>query len=155
MMKILEAGSEDEKLKIIQVFRNVLGQLKKSKASSIAVALVAKLLPLFDSVRPLWEPEPCRKQHLEQAQPCRNGSWVPPEHRRHGQGAAAASRLAFPSSSQEHGRLREFSLWLLGDLLRSVVRRDEKKMRRQMRGALIPLLFRVSDQLPSVARVWI
>lgn len=82
---------------------------------------------------------------------------VPPErgpHRRHGQGAAA-SGLAFPPSWQEHGRLRELSLWLLRDLLRSVVRRDEKKMRRQMRGALIPLLFRVSDQLPSVARVWI
>ncbi|OWK53860.1 hypothetical protein RLOC_00008627, partial [Lonchura striata] len=101
MMKILEAGSEDEKMKIIEVFRNVLEHLKKSKASSIAVALVEKILPLFDS---------------------------------------------------EHGRLRELSLWLLRDLLRSVVRRDEKKMRRQMRGALIPLLFRVSDQLPSVAR---
>lgn len=76
MMKILEVGSEDEKLKIIEVFRNVLGQLKKSKASSIAVALVGKILPLFDSVRLLWEPEPCRKQHSEQAQPSRNGFWA-------------------------------------------------------------------------------
>ncbi|KAF2978900.1 hypothetical protein EK904_010587, partial [Melospiza melodia maxima] len=49
MMKILEVGSEDEKLKIIEVFRNVLSQLKKSKASSMAVALVGKILPLFDS----------------------------------------------------------------------------------------------------------
>lgn len=60
MVKILEVGSDDEKLKIIVVFRNVLGQLKKSKASSIAVMLVGKVLPLFDSVRLMWEPEPCR-----------------------------------------------------------------------------------------------
>ncbi|XP_053850400.1 uncharacterized protein LOC128816645 isoform X1 [Vidua macroura] len=101
MMKILEAGSEDEKLKIIKVFRNVLGQLKMSKASSIAVALVGKILPLFDS---------------------------------------------------ENGQLRELSLWLLRDLLRCVVSRDEKMMRRQIQDALIPLLFRMNDQLPSVAR---
>ncbi|XP_063031944.1 uncharacterized protein LOC134428859 [Melospiza melodia melodia] len=101
MMKILEVGSEDEKLKIIEVFRNVLSQLKKSKASSMAVALVGKILPLFDS---------------------------------------------------DSVRLRELSLWLLRDLVRSVARRDEKKMRRQVQSALIPLLFRVNDQVPSVAK---
>ncbi|XP_059342080.1 uncharacterized protein LOC132082043 [Ammospiza nelsoni] len=101
MMKILEVGSEDEKLKIIEVFRNVLSQLKKSKASSMAVALVGKILPLFDS---------------------------------------------------DSVRLRELSLWLLRDLVRSVARRDEKKMRRQVQNALIPLLFRVNDQVPSVAK---
>ncbi|KAI1232312.1 hypothetical protein IHE44_0006765, partial [Lamprotornis superbus] len=104
MMKILEVGSEDEKLKIVVVFRNVLGQLRKSKASSMAVALVGKILPLLDS---------------------------------------------------ECGQLRELSLWLLRDLLRSVVSRDEKKMRREIQSALIPLLFRMNDQLPSVAKVWI
>ncbi|XP_032932843.1 uncharacterized protein LOC117005373 [Catharus ustulatus] len=101
MMKILEVGSEDEKLKIVVVFQNVLGQLKKSKASSMALALVGKILPL---------------------------------------------------SNSECGQLRELSLWLIRDLLRSVVSRDEKKMRRQMQSALIPLLFRVNDQLPSVAK---
>lgn len=60
MMKILEVGSEDEKLKMVVIFQNVLGHLKKSKTSSIAVALVGKILPLFDSVRLMWEPEPCR-----------------------------------------------------------------------------------------------
>ncbi|XP_005055972.1 PREDICTED: uncharacterized protein LOC101811860 [Ficedula albicollis] len=102
LMKILEVGSEDEKLKIVVVFRNVLGQLKKSKASSMAVALVGKILPLSDS---------------------------------------------------ECGRLRELSLWLLRDLLRSVVSRDERSMRREMQRALIPLLFRLNDQLPSVAKL--
>lgn len=60
MMKILEVGSEDEKLKMVVIFQNVLGHLKKSKTSSIAVALVGKILPLFDSVRLMWETEPCR-----------------------------------------------------------------------------------------------
>ncbi|XP_023794281.1 uncharacterized protein LOC111937248 [Cyanistes caeruleus] len=102
MVKILEAGSEDEKLKVIVVFHNLLPQLKKSKASSITVALVGKIIPLFDS--------------------------------------------------HECGQLRELSLWLLRDLLRSVVRRDEKKMGREMQNALIPLLFRLNDHLPSVAK---
>ncbi|XP_056361640.1 uncharacterized protein LOC130260361 isoform X2 [Oenanthe melanoleuca] len=101
LMKILEVGSEEEKLKIVVVFRNVLGQMKKSKASSMAVALVGKILPLSDS---------------------------------------------------ECGRLRELSLWLLRDLLRSVVSRDERSMRREIQRALIPLLFRLNDQLPSVAK---
>lgn len=84
-MKILEVGSEDEKVKIVMIFQNVLGHLKKSKTSSIALALVGKIMPLFDSVRLMWEPEPHRqalphspalKQHSGQAQPSRNGFWA-------------------------------------------------------------------------------
>ncbi|XP_068888920.1 maestro heat-like repeat-containing protein family member 7 isoform X2 [Aphelocoma coerulescens] len=101
MMKILEVGSEDEKLKITVVLRNILGQLKKAKASSIALMLVGKVLPLFDS---------------------------------------------------ECSQLRELSLWLFRDLLKSVLSRDEKKMRREMQSALVPLLFRLNDHLPSVAK---
>ncbi|RMB92199.1 hypothetical protein DUI87_31310 [Hirundo rustica rustica] len=102
LMKILDVGSEDEKLKIVVIFQNILGQLKMSKASSIAVALVGKILPLFDS---------------------------------------------------ECSQLRELSLCLLRDLLRSVVRRDERKMRREVQSALIPLLFRVNDRYPGVAKL--
>ncbi|XP_048179679.1 maestro heat-like repeat-containing protein family member 2A [Corvus hawaiiensis] len=101
MMKILEAGSEDEKLKIIVVFRNILGQLKKAKASSIAMMLVGKVLPLFDS---------------------------------------------------ECSQLRELSLLLFRDLLKAVLSRDEKKMRRNIQSALVPLLFRLNDHIPSVAK---
>lgn len=61
MMKILEVGSEDEKRTIIVVFRNILAQLEKAKASSMAVMLVGKVVPLFDSVRLMWEPEPCSR----------------------------------------------------------------------------------------------
>ncbi|XP_063265306.1 uncharacterized protein LOC134556854 isoform X2 [Prinia subflava] len=101
MMKILEVGSEDEKLKVVVVLRNVLRQLKKSKISSIAVALVGKIVPLFDS---------------------------------------------------ECSQLRELALCLLRDLLRSVVSRDERKMRREVQSAVIPLLFRVNDQYAGVAK---
>ncbi|XP_064495396.1 uncharacterized protein LOC135404591 [Pseudopipra pipra] len=50
MMKILQAGSKDAQMKILLALRNVLRQLKKTKASFIAVQLVGRLLPLFDSM---------------------------------------------------------------------------------------------------------
>ncbi|XP_064531784.1 uncharacterized protein LOC135424473 [Pseudopipra pipra] len=101
MMKILQVGSEDAKMKILLALRNVLHQLKKSKASFIAVQLVGRLLPLFDS---------------------------------------------------ECSELRELSICMLAELLQFVVGRDEKRMRKEVWRALVPLLFRMSDQVPSVAK---
>ncbi|XP_071427966.1 maestro heat-like repeat family member 5 [Pithys albifrons albifrons] len=100
MMKILQDGREDVKMKILVVLGNVLGQLQKRKASSIAVQLVARLLPLFDS---------------------------------------------------ECSELREISICMFTHLLELVVWRDEKRMRKEVQRALVPLLFRMSDQTPSVA----
>ncbi|XP_064532508.1 uncharacterized protein LOC135424812 [Pseudopipra pipra] len=102
MMKILQVGSEDAKMKILLALRNVLCQLKKSKASFIAVQLVGRLLPLFDS---------------------------------------------------ECSELRELSIRMLAELLQFVVGRDEKRMRKEVWRALVPLLFRMNDQVPSVAKV--
>ncbi|XP_064531788.1 uncharacterized protein LOC135424476 [Pseudopipra pipra] len=101
MMKILQVGSEDAKMKILLALRNVLHQLKKSKASFIAVQLVGRLLPLFDS---------------------------------------------------ECSELRELSIRMLAELLQFVVGRDEKRMRKEVWRALVPLLFRMNDQVPSVAK---
>ncbi|XP_027487469.1 maestro heat-like repeat family member 5 [Corapipo altera] len=101
MVKILQAGSEDAKMKILLALQNVLCQLKKSKASFIAVQLVGRLLPLFDS---------------------------------------------------ECSELRELSIRMLTELLQLVVGRDEKRMRKEVWWALVPLLFRMSDQVPSVAK---
>ncbi|XP_039246541.1 uncharacterized protein LOC120325136, partial [Pipra filicauda] len=101
MMKILQVGSEDAQVKILLALRNVLRQLKKSKASFIAVQLVGRLLPLFDS---------------------------------------------------ECSELRELSIRMLAELLQLVVGRDEKRMRKEVWRALVPLLFRMSDQVPSVAK---
>ncbi|XP_032533092.1 uncharacterized protein LOC116781540 [Chiroxiphia lanceolata] len=101
MMKILQVGSEDAQMKILLALQNVLPQLKKTKASFIAVQLVGRLLPLFDS---------------------------------------------------ECSELRELSIRMLTELLQLVVGRDEKRMRKEVWWALVPLLFRVSDQVPSVAK---
>ncbi|XP_064496042.1 uncharacterized protein LOC135405303 [Pseudopipra pipra] len=101
MMKILQVGSEDTKMKILLALQNVLHQLKKTKASFIAVQLVGRLLPLFDS---------------------------------------------------ECSELRELSIRMLTELLQLVVGRDEKRMRKEVWRALVPLLFRMSDQVPSVAK---
>ncbi|XP_027487232.1 uncharacterized protein LOC113940306 isoform X1 [Corapipo altera] len=101
MMKILQVGSEDAQMKILLALRNVLHQLKKTKASFIAVQLVGRLLPLFDS---------------------------------------------------ECSELRELSICMLTELLQFVVGRDEKRMRKELWWALVPLLFRMSDQVPSVAK---
>ncbi|XP_027571512.2 uncharacterized protein LOC113985127 isoform X1 [Pipra filicauda] len=100
MIKILQVGSEDAQMKILLALRNVLCQLKKSKASFIAVQLVGRLLPLFDS---------------------------------------------------ECSELRELSIHMLAELLQFVVGRDEKRMRKEVWRALVPLLFRMNDQVPSVA----
>lgn len=64
-------------------------------------------------------------------------------------------KLTFPPSQQDCSQLRELSLCLLSELLRSVVTRDERRMRREVRKALIPLLFRLNDRFPSVAKVGI
>ncbi|XP_027758949.1 maestro heat-like repeat-containing protein family member 2A [Empidonax traillii] len=103
MFKILQVGGKEAKMKTLLALRNVLkkGQLKKTKASFIAVQLVGRLLPLFDS---------------------------------------------------ECSELRELSICTFTELLALVVRRDEKRMRKEVWRALVPLLFRVSDQVPSVAK---
>lgn len=128
LMKILEVGSEDEKVKIVMIFQNVLGHLKKSKTSSIALALVGKIMPLFDSVRLMWEPEPHRQAlpHSPALKAAlRAGSalqeWIlgfaaqrclcplcnlSPEHRphSHGQGDPKAHPSSFPAGVQPAAR---------------------------------------------------
>ncbi|XP_017943808.3 maestro heat-like repeat family member 5 [Manacus vitellinus] len=52
----------------------------------------------------------------------------------------------------ECSELRELSIRMLTELLQLVVGRDEKRMRKEVWRALVPLLFRMSDQVPSVAK---
>ena len=60
------------------VFRNVMGHLKRTEASAMALQLAEELLPLFDDVRLMWEPEPCRwapcNDSCPSAQPCEQRS---------------------------------------------------------------------------------
>ncbi|KFQ93902.1 Maestro heat-like repeat-containing protein family member 7, partial [Nipponia nippon] len=48
VMEVLQDGNTAVKMKALEVIRNVMGHLKRKEASSIAVQLVEKLLPLFD-----------------------------------------------------------------------------------------------------------
>lgn len=77
LLDILESqqdASAENKLKALLVLRNVMAQLRREEASPAAPQLLEKLLPLFDEVRLLWEPEPhgralC-KEGCPPAQPC-------------------------------------------------------------------------------------
>ena len=57
LMEVLQKGDEHIKTKALVVIQNIMGRLKKREASSVAVQLAEKLLPLFDEVRLMGQPE--------------------------------------------------------------------------------------------------
>lgn len=61
-------------------------------------------------------------------------------------------KLIFPLSYQERSQLRELSICLFRDQLEAVVG-SNKKRNSYIRSVLFPLLFRMSDQSPGVAKV--
>ena len=78
IVETLESGNEDIQMKALLVFRNMLGHMRRQEASPITLQLAEKLLPLFNHVRLLQEPEPRRwarcKESCPSAQPCRQHS---------------------------------------------------------------------------------
>ena len=58
IMETQQNANTENKMKALRVFRNVMGHMKREEASPITLQLAEKLLPLSDSVRLLWEPEP-------------------------------------------------------------------------------------------------
>ena len=60
IMETLRHANTDVKMKSLEFFRNMMGHMKRKEASLIALQLAEKLLPLFDDVRLLWEPQPYR-----------------------------------------------------------------------------------------------
>jgi len=95
VMGTLQHDSEDIQMKALLVFRNALGRITREEASPIALQLVEKLLPLFNNVRLLWDPEPrqwasCKESYLS-AQPCSQPS------------GRAAPLLTAPGSAAQHG----------------------------------------------------
>ncbi|KAM6184409.1 uncharacterized protein WM294_017128 [Sarcoramphus papa] len=73
IVETLESGNEDIQMKALLVFRNMLGHMRRQEASPIALQLAEKLLPLFNHVRLLQEPEPRRWARCKESCP-----WVPP-----------------------------------------------------------------------------
>ncbi|XP_056217423.1 maestro heat-like repeat family member 5 [Falco biarmicus] len=100
MMKVLEDGNTNIKMKSLVVSRNVIGHLK-TKASPIAVQLMEKLLPLF---------------------------------------------------AAGFGEVRELSISLFRDLMKTVVRKNKRQMKTKVEMGLLPLIFHMSDQIHSVAK---
>lgn len=64
MMGVLQVGSADLKIKVLMFFKNVMGKtttfqnLDESVGSPITGQLMENLRLLFDSVRPMGDPEP-------------------------------------------------------------------------------------------------
>ncbi|KAK2511888.1 hypothetical protein Q9966_016536 [Columba livia] len=102
LMWVLQYGNKAIKIKALVVFRNVMAQLEREKASPTAVQLAEFLLPFFDD---------------------------------------------------ELSQLRESSISLFRDLMKMVVRSDKREMKNTVRRGLLPLFFRMSDQVQSVAKV--
>ncbi|KAK2523260.1 hypothetical protein Q9966_012149 [Columba livia] len=102
LMWVLQCGNKATKIKALAIFRTVMAQLQREKASPIAVRLAGFLLPLFDD---------------------------------------------------ELSQLRESSISLFRDLMKMVVRNDKREMKNTVRRGLLPLFFRMSDQVQSVAKL--
>ncbi|KAK2511886.1 hypothetical protein Q9966_016534 [Columba livia] len=102
LMWVLQYSNKAIKIKALVVFRNVMAQLEREKASPSAVQMAEFLLPFFDD---------------------------------------------------ELSQLRESSISLFRDLMKMVVRSDKREMKNTVRRGLLPLFFRMSDQVQSVAKV--
>ena len=57
IVEMLEHDDPDVTMKMLLLFRNVLGHLTRDEAGPIAVLLVEQLPPLFEHVRLMGEPE--------------------------------------------------------------------------------------------------
>jgi len=67
IVEMLEHDDPDVTMKMLLLFRNVLGHLTRDEAGPIAVLLEKKLPPLFDHVRLMGQSEPRRWA------PCKDG----------------------------------------------------------------------------------
>ncbi|OXB51612.1 hypothetical protein ASZ78_003864, partial [Callipepla squamata] len=102
IMETTSTGNTDIILEALRIFKNVMRHLGMREASSSAVTVAEKMLPLFNHV-----------------------------------------------SSE----VREGSIRLFRDLMEAVVWWQKGSMKKNVRGGLLPLLLRMSDEIPSVAQV--
>ncbi|XP_068779223.1 maestro heat-like repeat-containing protein family member 7 [Struthio camelus] len=60
-----------------------------------------------------------------------------------------------PCFDDDASQVRELSILLFQDLLEIVAGKSNRRMKQQVQRSLLPLFFRMSDQIWSVAQVWI
>lgn len=58
-----------------------------------------------------------------------------------------------PPPYQESSQVRELSIGLFKDLMKTVVGRKKRKMKKTVRRVLLPLFLHMNDQVDSVAEV--
>ena len=58
-----------------------------------------------------------------------------------------------PPPCQESSRVRELSISLFEDVLKTAVGRNSKKMAKKVQGALLPLFSHTNEKIESVAKV--
>lgn len=58
-----------------------------------------------------------------------------------------------PPPCQESSQVQELSISLFKELMKTVVGRNKRKMKKQVQAVLLPLFFRMNDQVDSVAKV--
>ena len=58
-----------------------------------------------------------------------------------------------PPPYQESSQVRELSISLFKDVMKTVVERSKKKMKKKVQRVLLPLFIRMNDQIKSVAKV--
>ncbi|OXB51679.1 hypothetical protein ASZ78_011171, partial [Callipepla squamata] len=102
IMETTSTGNTHIILEALRIFKNVMRHLGMREASSSAVTMAEKMLPLFNHV-----------------------------------------------SSE----VREGSIRLFRDLMEAVVWWQKGSMKKNVRGGLLPLLLRMSDEIPSVAQL--
>ncbi|KAK2512577.1 hypothetical protein Q9966_016355 [Columba livia] len=67
--------------------------------------------------------------------------------------AVRLAEFLLPFFDDELSKLRKISISLFRDLMKMVVGNDKRKMKNMVRLGLLPLFFRMSDQVQSVAKV--
>ncbi|OXB51391.1 hypothetical protein ASZ78_005411, partial [Callipepla squamata] len=102
IMETTSTGNTDIILEALRIFKNVMRHMGMREASSSAVTVAEKMLPLFNHV-----------------------------------------------SSE----VRESSIRLFRDLMEAVVWWQKGSMKKNVCGGLLPLLLRMSDEIPSVAQL--
>ncbi|OXB59221.1 hypothetical protein ASZ78_013307 [Callipepla squamata] len=118
IMETTSTGNAHIILEALRIFKNVMRHMGMREASSSAVTVAEKMLPLFNHVSPLWE-------------------------------AKLRPPILLPQVSSE---VREGSIRLFRDLMEAVVWWQKGSMKKNVRGGLLPLLLRMSDEIPSVAQ---